>query len=98
MNDQIKPAPLQGKVILEPAQAAQERPPAPAQRLEEESFERLEELDEFTEVAQALTVRPRRRHRRPRLTPRPVARINAPGLSRGSTPPACRADQLPLRG
>ncbi|MGS3176507.1 YcjF family protein [Aeromonas sanarellii] len=61
MNDQIKPAPLQGKVILEPALAAQEeRPPAPAQRLEEASFERLEALDELTEVEPALTPRPRR--------------------------------------
>ena len=64
MNDQIKPAPLQGKVILEPALAAQEeRPPALAQRLEEASFERLEALDELTEVEPALTPRPRRRHR-----------------------------------
>ena len=64
MNDQIKPAPLQGKVILEPALAAQEeRPPAPAQRLEEASFERLEALDELTEVEPALTPRLRRRHR-----------------------------------
>ena len=66
MNDQTtQTMPLQGKVILEPtlSVASEAPPPAPAQRLEEESFERLEELDEFTEVAPALTVRPRRRHR-----------------------------------
>ena len=57
MNDQIKERPpLQGKVILEPALtvASDERPPAPAQRLEEASFDRLDELDEFTEVESAL--------------------------------------------
>ena len=66
MNDQTtQTMPLQGKVILEPtlSVASEAPPPAPAQRLEDESFERLEELDEFTEVAPALTVRPRRRHR-----------------------------------
>ena len=66
MNDQIKERPpLQGKVILEPALtvASDERPPAPAQRLEEASFERLDELDEFTEVESALVIKPRRRHR-----------------------------------
>ncbi len=56
---------LQGKVILEPALtvASDERPPAPAQRLEEASFERLDELDEFTEVESTLVIKPRRRHR-----------------------------------
>ena len=66
MNDQIKERPpLQGKVILEPALtvASDERPPAPAQRLEEASFERLDELDDFTEVESALVSKPRRRHR-----------------------------------
>ncbi len=66
MNDQIKERPpLQGKVILEPALtvASDERPPAPAQRLEEASFERLDELDDFTEVESALVIKPRRRHR-----------------------------------
>ncbi|WP_429108437.1 YcjF family protein [Aeromonas media] len=66
MNDQTtQKVPLQGKVILEPtlSVASETPPPAPAQRLEEESFEPLEALDEFTEVEPALTVRPRRRHR-----------------------------------
>lgn len=66
MNDQTtQKVPLQGKVILEPtlSVASETPPPAPAQRLEEESFERLEALDELTEVEPALTVRPRRRHR-----------------------------------
>ena len=70
MNDQTKPrpldeGPLQGKVVLDPVlQVAPPEPaPAPAQRLEEASFERLDELDDFTEVEPALTVRPRRRHR-----------------------------------
>ena len=50
MNDQIKERPpLQGKVILERALTAaeKERARAPAQRLEEASFERLDELDEL---------------------------------------------------
>ncbi|MBP8222719.1 MAG: TIGR01620 family protein, partial [Aeromonas sp.] len=70
MNDQTKhradeTTPLQGKVILEPSVsvASEERPPAPAQQLEEASFERLDELDDFTEVEPALTIKPRRRHR-----------------------------------
>ncbi|RQM62733.1 TIGR01620 family protein, partial [Aeromonas enteropelogenes] len=70
MNDQTKQhgdakASLQGKVILEPALkvASEERPPAPAQRLDETSFERLDDLDALTEVEPALTLRPRRRHR-----------------------------------
>ena len=66
MNDQINERPrLQGKVILEPALtvASDERPPAPAQRLEEASFERLDELDALTEVESALVIKPRRRHR-----------------------------------
>ncbi|VFB10874.1 Domain of uncharacterised function (DUF697) [Aeromonas salmonicida] len=74
MNDQTKhradeTTPLQGKVILEPSLsvASEERPPAPAQQLEEASFERLDELDDFTEVEPALTIKPHRRHRRHRL-------------------------------
>ncbi|HGY5996286.1 TPA: TIGR01620 family protein, partial [Aeromonas hydrophila] len=66
MNDQIKERPpLQGKVILEPAWTAAEdlRAPAPAQRLEEASFERLDELEDLTEVESALVIKPRRRHR-----------------------------------
>ncbi|WP_323944798.1 YcjF family protein [Aeromonas hydrophila] len=66
MNDQIKERPpLQGKVILEPALTAaeKERAPAPAQRLEEASFELLDELEELTEVESALVIKPRRRHR-----------------------------------
>ncbi len=66
MNDQIKARPpLQGKVILEPTLTAAEdqRAPAPAQRLEEASFERLDELEELTEVESALVIKPRRRHR-----------------------------------
>ncbi|MGE6177664.1 YcjF family protein [Aeromonas salmonicida] len=70
MNDQTKhradeTTPLQGKVILEPSVsvASEERPPAPAQPLEEASFERLDELDDFTDVEPALTIKPRRRHR-----------------------------------
>ncbi|QNF19278.1 TIGR01620 family protein [Aeromonas hydrophila] len=66
MNDQIKERPpLQGKVILEPTLTAaeKERAPAPAQRLEEASFERLDELEELTEVESALVIKPRRRHR-----------------------------------
>ncbi|MBP4030683.1 TIGR01620 family protein [Aeromonas sp. PrichA-15] len=70
MNDQTRwrtddAAPLQGKVTLEPAPsvASEAQPPAPARRLEEESFEPLDALDELTEVEPALTVRPRRRHR-----------------------------------
>ncbi|RQX30754.1 TIGR01620 family protein, partial [Aeromonas caviae] len=46
MNDQTRwrtddAAPLQGKVTLEPApsMASEAKPPAPARRLEEESFE-----------------------------------------------------------
>ncbi|NAZ60076.1 TIGR01620 family protein, partial [Aeromonas caviae] len=70
MNDQTRwrtddAAPLQGKVTLEPApsMASEAKPPAPARRLEEESFEPLDALDELTEVEPALNVRPRRRHR-----------------------------------
>ncbi len=70
MNDQTRwrtddAAPLQGKVTLEPApsMASEAQPPAPARRLEEESFEPLDALDELTEVEPALNVRPRRRHR-----------------------------------
>ncbi|MGL5040207.1 MAG: TIGR01620 family protein, partial [Aeromonas sp.] len=65
MTDQIKARPLQGKVILEPAftQACDEPAPAPPQRLDEQSFERLDELESFTEVESALTIKPRRRHR-----------------------------------
>lgn len=52
MNDQTKPrapdegAALQGKVVLDPVlSVAQPEPaPAPAQRLEEASFERLDEI------------------------------------------------------
>ncbi|HDZ8835623.1 TPA: TIGR01620 family protein, partial [Aeromonas dhakensis] len=53
MNDQTKAQPpLQGKVILEPTltTADDQRAPAPAQRLEEASFERLDELEDLTEV------------------------------------------------
>ena len=57
MNDQTKhradeTTPLQGKVILEPSVsvASEERPPAPAQLLEEASFERLDELDQRQRV------------------------------------------------
>ncbi|MEV3810183.1 TIGR01620 family protein, partial [Aeromonas dhakensis] len=66
MNDQTKAQPpLQGKVILEPTltTADDQRAPAPAQRLEEASFERLDELEELTEVESALVIKPRRRHR-----------------------------------
>ena len=56
MNDQTRwrtddAAPLQGKVTLEPAPsvASEAQPPAPARRLEEESFEPLDALDELTD-------------------------------------------------
>ena len=62
MNDQTRwrtddAAPLQGKVTLEPApsMASEAKPPAPARRLEEESFEPLDALDELTEVFRTAT-------------------------------------------
>ncbi|MFG0833379.1 YcjF family protein [Aeromonas bivalvium] len=55
---------LQGRVVLEESLSSPEPAPlARARLLEEESFEALEALDPLTEVAPALTVRPRRRHR-----------------------------------
>ena len=97
MNDQIKPAPLQGKVILEPALAAQEeRPPAPAQRLEGRASSVSEALDELTEVRPALTPEPRR-HRllawgwgrsvcSPWASSAPSSSIGLPRLRSGAAP------------
>ncbi|MCS3454095.1 YcjF family protein [Aeromonas rivuli] len=64
MNELKQEPRLQGRVVLEePLTPPEPAPLAKAQVLEDESFERLEALDELTEVEPALTVRPRRRHR-----------------------------------